>query len=99
MAQHQLNDGRPEKETRDLEQSMKVIRAHIDEIKTITSSHRHVAIGSDLDGFIKPTMGGIRDISAMRELERALRDTYGDADARLIASDNALRVLRHGLKA
>ena len=98
MAQHQLNDGCPEKETHDLDESMRVICAHIDKIKEITGSHEYVAIGSDLDGFIKPTMGGIPDIGAMRALQDALGRHYGPGDAKLMVSDNALRVIRHALR-
>jgi len=93
MAQHQLNDGVRKKRAKSLPESLEVIRRHIDEIARITGSHRHVAIGSDFDGFIKPTMGGLEDMRAMKELERELRAHYkGDAD--LIVSENALRVLR-----
>jgi len=62
----------------------------------ITGSHRHTGIGSDFDGFIKPTMGGLESMSDMRTLEEALRDRYGSADAEAICSGNALRVLRAG---
>src|SRR5215207_8598272 len=54
MAQHQLNDGVRKKRAKSLPESLEVIRRHIDEIARITGSHRHVAIGSDFDGFIKP---------------------------------------------
>jgi microsomal dipeptidase-like Zn-dependent dipeptidase len=93
MAQHQLNDGVRKKETKQLPESIEVICRHIDEIARITGDHRHVAIGSDLDGFIKPTMGGLEDMRAMKDLERELRARYQD-DADLILSENALRVLR-----
>jgi microsomal dipeptidase-like Zn-dependent dipeptidase len=93
MAQHQLNDGVRKKKTQKLPESIEVIRRHIDEIARITGDHRHVAIGSDFDGFIKPTMGGLEDMRAMKELERELRAHYKD-DADLILSENALRVLR-----
>jgi microsomal dipeptidase-like Zn-dependent dipeptidase len=59
----------------------------------VTGSHRHTAIGLDLDGFIKPTLAGLADMRDMARLERALREGYGDADAELICSGNALRVL------
>jgi microsomal dipeptidase-like Zn-dependent dipeptidase len=93
MAQHQLNDGLVD-ETETIEQSFDVIRRHVDRIAARTGSLGHVAIGSDLDGFIKPTMGGIESISDLRRLEELLVGEYGAADAELIASGNALRVLR-----
>jgi membrane dipeptidase len=94
MAQHQLNDGLRRRRTKDFEASFEVIRAHIDKIAELTGSHRHVALGTDFDGFIKPTMGGLESMADARRLEGALRQEYRDADAELIASGNALRVLR-----
>jgi membrane dipeptidase len=93
MAQHQLNDGIRKKRTQSLAESMDVICRHIDRIAEITGSHRHVALGTDFDGFIKPTMGGLENMSSLKDLERELRLRYG-ADADLITSENALRVLR-----
>lgn len=93
MAQHQLNDGVRKKHTKRLSESLEVICRHIDELARITGSHRHVALGTDFDGFIKPTMGGLEDMRAMKDLERELRVRY-KADADLILSENALRVLR-----
>ena len=93
MAQHQLNDGIRKSRTKRLAESLDVICRHVDEIARITGGHRHVAIGSDFDGFIKPTLGGIEDMRAMRRLEQELRAQY-KGDAELILSGNALRVLR-----
>jgi microsomal dipeptidase-like Zn-dependent dipeptidase len=93
MAHHQLDDGIRKENTTSLDETMDVIDRHVREIARITGDHRHVAIGSDLDGFIKPTVGGVESMAAMTALEARLRDRYG-ADADLIASENALRVLR-----
>jgi len=93
FAQHQLNDGVRKGETETLAESVEVIRRHVDEIARITGSHRHVALGSDFDGFIKPTLGGIEDMRAMADVERELRRLYAQ-DAAGICFDNALRVLR-----
>jgi microsomal dipeptidase-like Zn-dependent dipeptidase len=93
MAHHQLDDGIRKENTASLDETMEVIDRHVGEIASITGDHRHVAIGSDLDGFIKPTVGGVENMAAMSALEAKLRDRYG-ADADLIASENALRVLR-----
>lgn len=62
-----------------------MIRTHIERIREITGSHRHVALGMDFDGFIKPTMGGLEDMSDLKQLEDALPREYGDEDAELIA--------------
>ena len=67
---------------------------HIDRIREITGSHRHTAIGTDFDGFIKPTLPGLEDAGDMHRLEDALNDRYGADDAELIASANVLRLAR-----
>jgi microsomal dipeptidase-like Zn-dependent dipeptidase len=96
FAQHQLNDGVRRGRTRTFEESFEVICRHLDRIAQITGSHEYAAIGSDLDGFIKPTMGGLESMTDMARLERALRDRYGAEDAEQICSGNALRALRAG---
>jgi microsomal dipeptidase-like Zn-dependent dipeptidase len=96
FAQHQMNDGVRRKPAKTFGESVDVICRHIDRIREITGSHRHVAIGSDLDGFIKPTMGGIESMKDMAPLEDELRHRYGDEAAERICSGNALRVLRAG---
>jgi microsomal dipeptidase-like Zn-dependent dipeptidase len=97
LAQHQLNDGVRRTRTKTLDESMAVIRRHVDAVAA-ASSLDHVAIGSDLDGFIKPTMGGVETAEDLAKLPDALRDLYG-ADADKILGGNALRVLRAVLPA
>src|SRR5436305_335614 len=53
----------------------------------------HRVIGSDLDGFIKPTPAGVETAEGMCKLEVALADRYGPASADQICSANALRML------
>jgi microsomal dipeptidase-like Zn-dependent dipeptidase len=91
LARHQAADGlaRPHS----LEDSIALLCRHIDRLRELTGSHHHTAIGTDLDGFIKPTISGLEDAGRLPLLERALRERYG-ADADLITSENALRVLR-----
>jgi microsomal dipeptidase-like Zn-dependent dipeptidase len=93
LAEHQILDGLRE-DPDSLEGSVTVLARHIDRIREITGSHRHVAIGSDLDGFIKPTLPGLQTMADMAPLEEALAERYGSDDAALICSDNALRMLR-----
>lgn len=96
MAQHQLNDGlRKHKDyTKTLDESFEVICAHIDKIAEVTGSYEHVGLGTDFDGFIKPTMGGIETMSDLAALEQKLEQKYGPEATTLMTSGNALRVLR-----
>ncbi len=96
FAQHQLNDGVRRGHTHSFDDSFEVICRHLDRIAEITGSHAHAAIGSDFDGFIKPTMGGLESMTDMARLQRSLRDRHGAEDAECICSGNALRVLRAG---
>ena len=96
LAQHQLRDGVPGSSGRGLDGSFEVIRRHVDRIAEITGSHEHAAIGSDFDGFIKPTMAGLQSMSDLAELEERLVAHYGPETAELICSANALRLLRAG---
>lgn len=92
LAQHQLCDGIRD-HTTTFEESFDVVCRHIDRIREITGDHRHVALGTDFDGFVKPTMGGLESAASLNQLEPELAERYGD-DAELISSGNALRVLR-----
>lgn len=94
LAEHQLTDGVRLRRTSGLADSLEVVFRHLDRIREIAGSHRHAAVGSDLDGFIKPTLAGLEDAGTLAALEPALAERYGDADAELIASGNALRLLR-----
>lgn len=103
FAQHQLYDGLdisanrwlglPIRRRPRFEDSFEVLCRHIDRIREVTGSHRHTAIGSDLDGFIKPTLPGLDDMRNMKDLESALRKRYGEEDGELICSGNSLRLL------
>jgi microsomal dipeptidase-like Zn-dependent dipeptidase len=92
LAQYQLNDGIRQFRTRNFDHSFDVIRRHIEEIAEITVSHEYVALGTDLDGFIKPTMSGLDDIGELALLEQRLRQECGPGAER-ITHKNALRVL------
>jgi microsomal dipeptidase-like Zn-dependent dipeptidase len=93
MAQYQLTDGIC-KRTRSFEDSLYVIRRHIDKIAEITGSHRHIAFGTDFDGFIKPTLSELESEADLRRLEEELRKHYRDDEVDLITSGNSIRVLR-----
>jgi microsomal dipeptidase-like Zn-dependent dipeptidase len=87
MAQHQLGD------TSDPDRSRAVLRRHIDALAELAGGHEHTAIGSDLDGFIKPTLAGIESASDLATLTGWLRDDYPEA-ADAILWQNADRLLR-----
>jgi microsomal dipeptidase-like Zn-dependent dipeptidase len=103
MAQHQLYDGRipkkKRKQMKTIEDSLPVVFDHIDKIAAVMGRdgeplYDHIAFGTDLDGFIKPTIDGIEYISDLPKLEEPLRKRYGDEVAEGIMGKNALRVLR-----
>jgi microsomal dipeptidase-like Zn-dependent dipeptidase len=94
MAQHQLNDGIRRTNTTTFDESFAVLRRHIDRIREITGSHEYAALGTDFDGFIKPTLAGLETPTDLRRLEERLVDAYGRDDGERIAHGNAVRVLR-----
>jgi microsomal dipeptidase-like Zn-dependent dipeptidase len=95
MAQHQMNDG-VDVDKNDPEVTEKTLRAHIDAIGKHVDEFEVVAIGSDLDGFIKPTLKGIEKASDLSQLNLMLEDAYpGKVEG--ILWRNAERVLRKAL--
>jgi microsomal dipeptidase-like Zn-dependent dipeptidase len=60
----------------------------------VTGSHDNVAIGTDLDGYIKPALHHLEHEGRMKELEAALVARYGAERARKYCSDNLLALLR-----
>jgi microsomal dipeptidase-like Zn-dependent dipeptidase len=92
LAEHQAADAFPR--TKTVDDSIALLCRHADRIAEIAGSHRHTAIGTDLDGFIKPTLAGLDDAGRLPLLEQGLVDRYGPEDAELIASGNVLRLLR-----
>jgi microsomal dipeptidase-like Zn-dependent dipeptidase len=86
---------RGDRRTASLEQSLEVIFKHVDMLhEWCGGTYEHIGIGTDLDGFIKPTLFGIETASDMKHVERALTDRYGPESAQLMCSGNALRLLR-----
>jgi microsomal dipeptidase-like Zn-dependent dipeptidase len=80
----------------DFEDSIQTLFDHIDCIKKVTGEHSFTAIGSDMDGFIKPPLPGIETPRDYCAVEAALSAHYGPAVAEMICSGNALRVLKAG---
>jgi microsomal dipeptidase-like Zn-dependent dipeptidase len=92
---HYTHDGlRPARKVKTFDDSMELIYAHVDRIRQVTGSHDHVAIGSDLDGWIKPALPGLEHLGHMRHVQEALANKYGDEVAEKISSANVLALLR-----
>ena len=93
LCERYMTDGLPEIR-KSLDGSIEALCRHIDKIHDLTNSYDNIAIGSDLDGYIKPALPGLTDMGKMAGLQRRLADRYGAVDADKICSGNALRVLR-----
>jgi microsomal dipeptidase-like Zn-dependent dipeptidase len=91
---HWMHDGPSRRNPRGERETFERVKENIDRIAGIISSHQCTAIGSDLDGFIKPMLRGLEDMAGMAYLENWLRTEYPRAVADLILSENALRVLK-----
>jgi microsomal dipeptidase-like Zn-dependent dipeptidase len=96
LAQYQLNDGLIDGHTSTFAQTKNIIFRHIDKIASITGGYDHLAIGSDLDGFIRPTATGIESAGDLGRLEDAIRERYAADDADKLLYDNVVRVLHEG---
>ncbi len=78
------------------DESFDLLCRHVDAIHGVTGSYAHIAVGTDLDGFIKPTLPGLGDSAQLKRLGPALEARYGRATADAIQSGNAMRVLQTG---
>jgi microsomal dipeptidase-like Zn-dependent dipeptidase len=76
--------------------TVELVCRHVDRIHELTGSFDHVALGTDFDGFVKPTLPQLEQSSRLAPLVAALAERYGPQIADAIASGNALRVLRAG---
>jgi microsomal dipeptidase-like Zn-dependent dipeptidase len=92
FAQHQINEGLYDRETKTIEESLPILKRHIDAIRK-HGGHELLAIGSDFDGFIKPTLGGFEHIDDLAKLREHL-DELCPEHGQSFLSGNALRVLR-----
>jgi microsomal dipeptidase-like Zn-dependent dipeptidase len=86
MAQHQMGQTATEDETR------AVLKKHADAIAAAAGGHQCTAIGTDLDGFIKPTLAGIERAPDLAKLAEWIHELYPD-DGDAILHGNARRVL------
>lgn len=96
LARDDLQDGLPNADSS--ANTIAVVERHISDLHAITGSHDHTGIGSDLDGFTKPTMSGIESSQDLEMLVQCLHERHG-SDADKILFGNALRVVRKALTA
>jgi microsomal dipeptidase-like Zn-dependent dipeptidase len=75
-------------------ESQEVIGRHMKAIEAACGDHAGTAIGTDLDGFVKPTFEGLGNAPDLKELERWIRANATSADAEAILHENARRVLK-----
>ena len=69
----------------------------IDHVRQVTGNYDHIAIGSDLDGFIRP-LHACQNYAETPALVAAIEAKYGTATAEKILFRNALDVLERGWK-
>jgi len=94
LAEHQLLDGDRRRKTSSFAETMDVLDGQIRKLSEAAGgSHDHIAIGSDLDGFIKPVVHGLQTAADLGRLEAALAERH-PAAAEGIAHGNVLRVLK-----
>jgi len=93
FCEHWACDG-PPPTPKTFTESVDVVCTHIDRIVNVTQSDDHVAIGSDLDGYIKPALHELEHEGHLKDLEAALVARYGADRARKFCSDNVLNLLR-----
>ena len=92
VCEHWATDGLSKPKT--FHESVEVICTHIDRIRRVTRSDDNIALGTDLDGYIKPALAGLEHEGSMKPLQDALIARYGEDVARKICSDNVLALLR-----
>lgn len=87
-AQHQLGDTHSESD------SVALIKAHLDAIGTATGdASRVAALGTDIDGFVKPTLKEFEKAEDLAKLETWVRNA-GQTNPEAILHGNAERVIR-----
>jgi microsomal dipeptidase-like Zn-dependent dipeptidase len=91
MAQHQLGT------TNTRQDSEAVLREHLDAIKKACKDHNATAIGTDLDGFIKPSLTGLDTVENFTDLESWIENA-ARGEAEKIIHENARRVLRQAFQ-
>jgi len=85
MASHQMGPNATEKEAREL------LKQHMGGVRAACGDHVCTAIGSDIDGFIKPTLTGVEQYGDLRKVKDWVEADQG-ADAGQVLYGNARRV-------
>jgi microsomal dipeptidase-like Zn-dependent dipeptidase len=75
-------------------ESQEVLGWHLKAIEKACGDHAATAIGTDLDGFVKPTFTGLGNAPELKALEGWIRADASPADAEKILHENAKRVLK-----
>jgi microsomal dipeptidase-like Zn-dependent dipeptidase len=65
-------------------------------VRDAVGDHDHTALGTDLDGFIRPMLSGFDNAKDLATLEQWIRQIAPD-DAEAILHENAERVVRAAL--
>jgi microsomal dipeptidase-like Zn-dependent dipeptidase len=92
--EHWMTDGLDK--TKTFDDTFEVLYQHIEKIASLTGGYRNVAIGSDLDGFIRPSMPGLERPQGYKDVRARLEQRYADPSIpKAIFSDNALRLLEY----
>jgi membrane dipeptidase len=94
VCEHWASAGPPKRKLGGFDDSFALVCEHIDRIHQVTGSHDFTAIGSDLDGWIKPALPELEHLGRMRRFQEALAGRYGSEVSAKIAGGNALELLR-----
>jgi microsomal dipeptidase-like Zn-dependent dipeptidase len=89
--EHWMSVGR--NKPRNFVETMDLLLEHIEFIHAATGSYESIAIGSDMDGFIRPSLKGLDTPEDYDNVRHRLIDKYGQDAADAMCYKNALRVL------
>jgi microsomal dipeptidase-like Zn-dependent dipeptidase len=89
---HYIGDGVAER-LRTITDSAAVMSKHIDHVADVTGGYDHVGLGTDFDGFVKPTLAGLRSLSDLPKFRAALERRYPVDVVDKFMGGNAMRPL------
>jgi microsomal dipeptidase-like Zn-dependent dipeptidase len=90
--EHWMSLGR--RKPRNFDESMGLLFEHIQKIRDETGTFDNIAIGSDMDGFIRPSLKGFDSPAVYRDVAARLASKFGQPAADAICYQNAGRVLK-----